>query len=61
MLVEFEDIGILAARTGYAIGPPDFSEHLTAFVVAVKFVNEGYEVFHGSQISYEKEVAGRCP
>ena len=58
MLVEFEDFQIATTSATNASGPADLLKSLTAFVIAVEFVNQGYEVFHGSKISQEKGVAG---
>ena len=57
MLGEFKDIHITATCATNANGPTDFLKSLTAFIIAVEFINQRDEVFHGSEISQEKDVA----
>ena len=58
MLMKFKDIQIAATGATNASGPANIIKSLTAFVIAVEFVNQRDEVFHGSKISQEKDVAG---
>ena len=58
MLGEFKDFEITTTGAANASGPAYFLKRLTAFVIAVEFINQRGEVFHGSEISQQKEVAG---
>ena len=50
MLGEFKDFEITTTGAANASGPAYFLKGLTTFVIAVEFINQRDEVFHGSEI-----------